>query len=144
MLTIGHGLGRRRLPRRTPITRKNAKKDAARARQAEHGGRYQHHLRQAHGAAGRSDRAIEVLVFDPRGRQYLGIVWFVPPGLPNGAIDPTEGLIMGGIPSLVEGPYVLFEPTGRARHVRAERSAGGGAFMVVLRDPDTFAVMQVV
>lgn len=125
------------------MTKKNAKKDAARARQEEQGGHYQHHLRQEGGAAGRSDRAIEVLVFDPSGRHYHGIVWFVPPGLPNGAIDPTEGLIMGGIPTLRAGPYMLVEATGRVRHIIAERGAGGGAYMAVFTERDTFAAVDI-
>jgi len=87
--------------------------------------------------------AIEVLVFDPGGRQFHGIVWFVPPGLPNGAIDPSEGLIMGGIPALKAGPYLLVEATGRVRHIRAERSAGGGAFMAVFTEPDSSAALQI-
>jgi hypothetical protein len=88
--------------------------------------------------------AIEVLAFDPSGGQFLEIVWFVPPGLPNGAIDPSEGLIMSSSQLRNGGRYLLVEPTGRARHIRAERGAGGGAYMAVFTEPDGSAALQIV
>ena len=86
--------------------------------------------------------AIEVLVFDPSGRQFLELVWFVPPGLRNGPSDPTEGLIMSSPRLRNGGRYLLVEPTGLVRHVLAERGAGGGAYMTVFTEPDTFAAVQ--
>ena len=126
------------------MTKKNAKKKAARARQELHGGKYQSHLRHEGGADGRSRRAIEVLLFDSDGRNFVDIVTFVPPGLPNGAPDPSEGLLMGSSPTLKPGPYLLVEPTGRARHIVADRSAGGGAYMVRFRAPDSFVALQII
>jgi hypothetical protein len=126
------------------MTKKNAKKIQARARKAAHGGHYQHHLREVGGGDGAPERLMETLVLDPGGHNYYGVVSYVPPGLPNGAIDPDEGLIMGGIPSLIAGAYALIDPAGRVHVVRAERSAGGGAFMAVPLAPLAKAVVDIV
>jgi hypothetical protein len=126
------------------MTKKNANKIAARARQEAQGGHYQHHLRHKGGAGGTSDRTAQVLVFDRSGQRHLGIVWFLPPGLGNRPASPTEGVIIGRIPDAIEGQSLIVEATGRVRHIMEKRNAGDGAFLVRFSEPDSFATLHVI
>ncbi len=119
------------------MTKKNANKSAARARQAVQGGSYQHHLRQAGGADGMPDSTIEVLLFDETGKDWRGVVDFVPPDPSDNPLDPRAGRIVG-VPFIV-GSYVLVEPTGRTRYVMVHPAAGReGPFTLVSTRLDTF------
>jgi predicted nucleic acid-binding protein len=74
----------------------------------------------------------EVGIFDRDGT-FLGMATYIPPGRPNGATDPTAGLLMGAPTAVREGGRYAMEIRGRRIRFVAGPTAGGGAFVIHFR-----------
>jgi hypothetical protein len=91
-------------------------------------------MEQAHGESVHRfwDEAGEARVYDERG-QLLGTATYIPGGKANGPSDPGEGLLMAVPPAIHEGGRYAIDVLGRRVGFIAERTAGGGAFIIRFR-----------